>query len=87
MAFSLGDYLKNRYWSHVKDHGIVIADMVIQKALIAAPRGPQLLQASMELRKSERCAKCIFSTVDVSFPCFLRSSVIVASLNTSSQLV
>ena len=68
IALSLGDYLKNRYWSNVKDHGTIVADMVIQKALIAAPRGPQLLQANVKLVESERCAKCIFSTVDVSFP-------------------
>ena len=67
IALSLGEYLKDRYWSHVKNNGIVVADMVIQKALIAAPRGPQLLQANAELIESARCAKCIFSTVDVSF--------------------
>ena len=68
IALSLGNYLKRRHWSHLKNHGIVVADMVIQKALIAASRGPQLLQANVEMIESERCAKCIFSTVDVSFP-------------------
>ena len=73
IALSLGSYLKRRHWSHVKKHGIVVADMVIQKALIAAPRGPQLLQTNVELIESERSAKCIFATVDVSFsPSFKR---------------
>ena len=49
----------------MKNHGVVVADMVIEKALIAAPHGPQLLRTTVELDRTENCAKLVFSTVDV----------------------
>ena len=42
--------------------------MVIEKALIAAPHGPQLLRTTVELNRAENCAKLVFSTVDVRVP-------------------
>lgn len=49
----------------MKNHGVVVADMVIEKALIAAPHGPQLLRTMAEMDRTENCAKLVFSTVDV----------------------
>ena len=40
--------------------------MSIEKALIAAPQGPQFIQVVAELKDAERRAKCVFLSVDVS---------------------
>lgn len=50
----------------MESHRVVVAEMVIEKALIAAPKGPQLLQANVELNGNENTAKCSFHTVHVS---------------------
>lgn len=42
--------------------------MVIEKALIAAANGPQLLRTTIELNRAENYAKLVFSTVDVRVP-------------------
>lgn len=68
IALSLGEYLRDRYWPQMRDHSVVIADMVIEKALIAAPRGPQLLRTTAELNRNQKSAKCRFLTVEVNFP-------------------
>lgn len=39
--------------------------MVIEKALIAASSGSQLLQTTAELDGTKSCAKLAFSTLDV----------------------
>lgn len=67
IALSLGEYLRDRYWPQMRDHGLVISDMVIEKALIAALRGPQLLRTTVELSQTQKCAKCRFLTVEVNF--------------------
>ena len=64
MGLSLGDYIKKRYWTQLDRHNVVVADMVIEKALIAAPKGPQYLQANVELDGELKSAKCTFHTVD-----------------------
>ena len=68
IALSLGDYLHGRYWLDVQDYGVVVSDMVIEKALIAAPSGPQLLRTTVDLDSKEKTAKCRFSTVEVRHP-------------------
>ena len=68
IALSLGDFLKKRDWSSTKACGVAVTDMVIEKALIAAPRGPQILEVSAELVGVNREAKCTFSTIDVRSP-------------------
>lgn len=83
IALSIGDYLRQRYWSHLKDHGVVVADMEIEKALIAAPRGPQLLRTFTEMDKNETRAKLVFCTVDVRTPIFV---LIVTTLADSIRL-
>ena len=49
------------------NRGVVVSDMVIVKALIAAPRGPQLLRTTVELSRIQGSAKCHFLTVEVKF--------------------
>ena len=51
----------------MRNHGVVVSDMVIVKALIAAPSGPQLLRTTVELNRDQKWAKCRFLTVDVNF--------------------
>ncbi|KAL8717163.1 MAG: hypothetical protein Q9225_005573 [Loekoesia sp. 1 TL-2023] len=64
MGLSLGDYIRRRYWTHLESQQVVVADMVIEKALIAAPKGPQLLQANVELNGNENTARCSFHTAN-----------------------
>lgn len=67
IALSLGEYLRDRYWPQMRNHCLAIFDMVVEKALIAAPRGPQLLRTTVELNGNQKCAKCRFLTVEVNF--------------------
>ena len=67
IALSLGEYLRKRYWPQMRDHSVAVSEMAIEKALIAAPRGPQLLRTIVELDKGENSAKCRFLTVEVKF--------------------
>ena len=67
IALSLGAYLQNRYWPQMKSRGVVVSEMVIEKALIATPRGPQLLRTAVDLIGNTNSAKCCFLTVDVRF--------------------
>lgn len=83
IALSIGDYLRQRYWSHLKDHGVVVADMEIEKALIAAPRGPQLLRTLVEMDKNKARANLVFCTVDVRIHIFV---LMVTALADSTRL-
>lgn len=67
IALTLGKHLQDRYWSQVKEQVIDISDMVIEKALIAAPRGPQLLRTAVELKWDYKSALCRFLSVNVRF--------------------
>ena len=49
IALSLGEYLRDRHWHQLRNRGVVMSDMVIEKALIAAPRGPRVLRMTVEL--------------------------------------
>lgn len=82
MGLSLGNYVRKRYWTHLEGHNVVVADMVIEKALIATSKGPQLLQVNVELNGSENTAKCSFQTVDV---CLSTPSACAASLTDTGK--
>lgn len=71
IALSVGDYLQKRPWCHLKDHKVVVDDMEIEKALIAAPRGPQLLGTFIDMDTNETTANMVFCTVDVRISVFV----------------
>jgi hypothetical protein len=51
----------------MKEQQIDVANMTIEKALIAQGQGPQLLRTTVDIDWYKKRAECQFSTVDVRF--------------------
>jgi len=66
MAFTIGEYLLARFKAKFSGRVIDVANMSIQKALIAPGKEPQFLRATLDLDWSAGIADCRFYTADVS---------------------
>ncbi|KAI1129226.1 polyketide synthase [Nemania abortiva] len=64
MALTMGTYLLERYRPHLTDKLVDVSDMVISKALIAKPKGPQPLRAEADADWTSNTARVVFTTVD-----------------------
>ncbi|KAI0877844.1 polyketide synthase [Hypoxylon argillaceum] len=64
MALTMGTYLLERYRPLLTDKLVDVSDMVVSKALIAKPKGPQPLRAEAEADWTSNTARVVFTTVD-----------------------
>lgn len=64
IGLSIGRYLLKKYRPVMKDQQIDISNMVVEKALIAQEKGPQLLRTSVDIDWHQKSASCQFSSVD-----------------------
>ncbi|TVY82050.1 Non-reducing polyketide synthase [Lachnellula suecica] len=64
IGLSVGRYLRNKYQPAMEEQQIDIANMSIEKALIAQPQGPQLLHTTVDVDWQKKSASCHFSSVD-----------------------
>ncbi len=65
IALTLGRYLLDQYQPEMSERQIDVSDMVVEKALIARPAGPQPLRTRAEVDWDTKSAKCKFYSVDV----------------------
>jgi hypothetical protein len=70
MAFTIGTYLLARFKNKFPGRVVDVANMSIQKALIAPGKEAQFLRAALDLDWSTRVADCRFYTADVSSTLF-----------------
>ncbi|OGM39160.1 hypothetical protein ABOM_012237, partial [Aspergillus bombycis] len=64
IALSMGKYLLERYQPLLEDRLVDVSEMVISKALIAKPQGPQPLQAHVEADWASKQSTVKFVTFD-----------------------
>ncbi|KAM3080825.1 hypothetical protein ACMFMF_002740 [Clarireedia jacksonii] len=64
IALTIGEYLLNRYRPTLQEKLIDVSKMVISKALIAKPQGPQPLQTHANVDWSKKSATLRFLTLD-----------------------
>lgn len=65
----MGKYLLDRYRPTIQERLVDVSKMVISKALIAKPQGPQPLQAHANVDWTKNSAELRFLTLDVSLDC------------------
>ena len=64
IAFTLGTYLLDRFQPSFEERLVDVANMVIEKALIARGGEPQMLRAAVDVDWKAKAAQCRFYSID-----------------------